>query len=95
MPEFYSKSFLLPAGRTYALGADGTSSITGPLFPLGASALPAINAIMPKAGSGATVNIGLFNGGQFIQTVHLNGGEIYPFRPSILGVPAGDVIGLV
>lgn len=95
MPEFYSKSFLLPKGRTFALGADGTSSVTGPLFPQGASALPAINAIMPREAIGATVNIGLFNGGQYIQSVRLNGGVIYPFRPSIIGIRDGDVIGLV
>ena len=92
MPEFYSKSYLLKAGRTYALGADNTASVTGPLYPLGASALPAINALMPK-GANARVNMGLFNGGEFITGITLNASTIYPVRPSILGISGSDIIG--
>lgn len=97
MPEFYSKSFLLPKGRTYALGADGTTGYTGALFPAGASALPQINALMPVGPLGATISFLLFNGGTFIRDVNIDKGTIYPIRPSILGinVTGGDVIGFV
>jgi len=97
MPEFYSKSFFLQKGRTYALGADGTAGYTGALFPAGASPLPTINALMPVGPGGATISFLLFNGGTFIDRVHLNQGVIYPLRPSVLMISgsASDVIGFV
>lgn len=92
MPEFYSKSFLFEAGKTYAIGA--TAGYTGALFPSGASAMDGVNALIVKTAGGATVSMVLSNTGHTISDLFLNSGTIYPFRPRVF-VSTKDTFGLV
>jgi hypothetical protein len=82
MPEFYSKSFLFEAGKTYAIGG-GPTGFTGPLFPNGASAMDGVNAVMVQGSAGATASMILYNTSETTSNLFLQPGVVYPFRPKV------------
>lgn len=92
MPEFYSKSFLFQAGKTYAIGA--TAGYTASLFPNGASAMDGVNALMVRSTGGANVTMVLSNTNNIISGLHLDSDTIYPFRPRVFASDK-DVYGLL
>lgn len=93
MPESYSRSFTFKAGFTYAL-CGGDPSCTGPQFPLGASAMPGVNAIYNPGGVASNITFCLAGSTALHVGITLPAGKVYPYRVKVFKC-SSDIIGLL